>query len=202
MSADGCPEDRSLHDRLSPMPDPSDEQALIHRLRMGDSHALEGLIRQYAARLEDYAYLIVHADDLARDVVQDVFVSLWEQRARLEIRGSAASYLYRAVRYRAISVMRHEKAQHRAEDIVSAGYTSAPPVTNAGEQAIEEREFWVCVDAALNSLPPRCREIYLLHRDQELSYEQISELLGISNATIRNQIARAVARILAYLNDR
>ena len=188
---------------MSATPATPDERALMHRLQANDSAALELLMRQYAAKLEDYAYLLLQTDDLARDVVQDVFVSLWDNRAQLEIRGSIASYLYRAVRYRAISVARHEKAQARAEDAVRAAYVSAPPIANnAGEAAIDELEFWNCVDAALNSLPPRCREIYLLHRDQELSYEQISDLLGISNATIRNQVARAVARILSYLNER
>jgi len=172
----------------------------IAALRNNDTGALSVLIRRYAPGLEDYAYTFVRVDDTARDIVQDVFVALWERRANLVVKGTLASYLYGAVRNGALSALRHERSRERLaarlrDQKIAASATSL----NAGAVALDEEEFWTRVNAALASLPPRCQEIFRLHRDQGLSYAEIAAMFGIGIPTVHVQMSRAVRRLQEYL---
>jgi RNA polymerase sigma-70 factor (ECF subfamily) len=72
---------------------------------------------------------------------------------------------------------------------------------NTGEYHVELEELNARVEATLGGLPARCREIFLLHRDAQMTYQEIETLLGISNATIRNQMSRAMRAIAKVIEE-
>jgi len=176
-----------------------DESALIQRLRAGDVAALDTCMHQYGDRIVRVARVVTGSHDLAWDVAQDVFIELWRSRERLDPDRNLGGYLYRAARHRALDVIRHERSQARVARAVVPSPDDVS-MANLGDVAVDSDEFRARVHAVLNALPPRCREIFLLHREAGLDYAEIEAALGVSNATIRNQVSRAtrhLARALA-----
>ena len=173
---------------------------VVVRLKADDESALLGLLRDHGAELETVAFVTTRDDEFARDVVQDVCFDLWQRRASLEIRGPLLPYLRRAVHHRAVTVVRRERTQRRTEDALRASLVAHPRTdVNLGPSALEAEALSLVVAQGLASLPPRCREIFLLHREAELTYPQIAELLGVSLPTVYNQISRALKRLAELL---
>lgn len=176
---------------------------LVARLRKGDVAALNALVDMYTERLFAIARITTGSHDLAREAVQDAFVQLWESRQSLDPARSVGGYLIVTTRHRALNLMRHERTHERiaGEMRVAAEIENTELADrNEGEQNIERGELRQAIDRVLSELPPRCREIFLLRWEGGLSNPEIERLLGISNATVRNQISRAakhVARAVA-----
>lgn len=176
------------------------DQELIVRLRSGDVSAFDTIVLLYNDALEEYAWRITHDTDLTRDIVQDVFVRLWDIRASLEIRGTLQSYLYGSVRNRAISMLRH--AQVEEQCVLDFLHDSATPWQ--GERilppdiALERQELAVKMTEALATLSPRVRQVALLRWRDKLSRPEIAAILGVSVPTVNNQLTTA-ARILRPL---
>jgi len=165
-----------------------------------DAEALDTLVRRYSTSLERYAFSLIRTPDLAADIVQDVFVRLWERRQSLDVHRSFASYLHRMVRHRALDLLRHEQVRERAEQAIRLDPDpERRSARNEGADRVDEAEFWTRVSAALDSLQPRCREIFQLHRDHGLSYAEIAAMLEISLPTVYNQMAKATKRLAEYL---
>jgi len=184
---------------------PSAEQAsrdvqLLQQIVHGDETALSALLVQYAQPLRDFAYLTVRDADLAADVVQEIFVSLWQRRETLSIQGSVADYLYRAVRNRALTVIKHEAAQQRLRATLGHQFVIDPAAAmTTADAGLVTREFADAVEAAIQSLTPRVREAFLLRQVQGMAYEQIAAALDLSVATVQSQVSRAIRQISEYL---
>ncbi|HXC24875.1 MAG TPA: RNA polymerase sigma-70 factor [Gemmatimonadaceae bacterium] len=186
----------------SPPSDDSDrnDASLVDRMRVGDATALGTLMDRHAAALHRFARRIVRRTDLADDVVQDVFVSLWERREGLVIAESVRAYLYRATRNQALKTVRHEQAEARAQ--FHAGHSgdaesgaTGQYAHNEGESDVAAEELETIVRRTLETLQPQLREVFLLRQLHGLSYEEISGTLGLKVVTVRSQMSRAL-RIL------
>jgi RNA polymerase sigma-70 factor (ECF subfamily) len=134
--------------------------------------------------------------DEAEDVVQKMFCKLWDQRTELNIKTSIKSYLYRAVHNSCLNRIKQTKT--RAEH--NQRYTYNMPDT-AGSSSIEYSELQQQIAKALETLPPKCREVFELSRMQQLSYAEIAERLGISANTVENHIAKALKLLRGSLKD-
>ena len=185
----------------------SDDGSLVARLRSDDARALGLLMDRYAAALHRFVRQIVRRDDLADDVVQDVFVSTWERRKELVITTSVRSYLYRAAKNQALNAIRHESAEARARSsLITDVDADGVPVAggyaqNQGEEAVAAKELDAIVRRALELLQPQLREVFLLRRTHGLSYAEIAAALGLQVVTVRSQMSRAV-RALAEAVER
>jgi RNA polymerase sigma-70 factor (ECF subfamily) len=175
-----------------------DDVSLIARLRSGDAKALGLLMDRYAVALHRFVRRIVWRDDLADDVVQDVFVSTWERREELVITTSVRGYLYRAARNLALNVVRHEKVEARAQALLTGdmdangAHGAGSYVQNEGEVALAAKDLDAVVRRALDMLQPQLREVFLLRRMHGLSYDEIATAMGIKVVTVRSQMSRAV----------
>ena len=174
------------------------DTAWIARLRDGDESALASLVTTYAGWLADVATPVVGSPDLAQDVVQDVFMRLWDIRDTLSIQGNVAGYLYRAVCNRALNLRDHERSQ-QAVSVRALARDDRIPVSNAGEAAIAEAELWRVLEAALATLQPRVRDIFLMRVQADMSYAEIAETLGIGIPTARVQMSRATSALARQL---
>lgn len=177
--------------------DQSRDGDLILRIRQGDKEALDSLFRAYWVRLNRYARTIAMSDDLAQDVVQEVFFKLWRGRKSLDISGTVSFYLYRAVRNQALSTISADRSSVFRDARWIAGNTGGHQSVsvNEAETALSSADILNLVTHELRTLPPRCQEIFLLSWQHNMSYDQISNLLGISIPTIRNQMSRAVTHL-------
>ena len=181
---------------MAPHPDSLTADALAHA-RAGDRQAFELLFRCWYARLASYAARLTSSRDAAEDVVQDLFVTLWNRREALPDLEKLPAYLHRATRNRALNQLRH---QHTAGKWLS-GQDADPATPAVAENDLLGQEVAARVQAALADLPPRSREVFLLSRDQGLTYTAIGETLGISVKTVETLMGRSLKALRLALAD-
>jgi RNA polymerase sigma-70 factor, ECF subfamily len=158
----------------------------MERIRGGDQRAFDQLVVAYYERLCDFAFGFVRVREAAEDVVQDVFIRLWEQRTNLRL-DEPTAYLFRAVRNGAISVLRHEQVRARSDVLESI----EPHVVESAAERYERDELERAVQHAVDTLPDRCRLIFTMSRNHGLARGEIAAALGLSVRTVDAQIARA-----------
>lgn len=159
----------------------TDEQ-LIRAIGRDDYISYNKLFERYYGRLCQYVYGFLMNKDDTEDIVQDLFLSLWKNRGKIEIRENVSGYLYRMAKHLALNHLRSEAhVDHftEIEDQISLAYE---------DTQLEAKEFRVALYCCIDELPDRCKEIFLLHRMQGLKQKEISEKLDISVKTIKNQI--------------
>ena len=172
-----------------PVEGPSDGE-LLRRIRMGDERALEVIFRAHYDTMCAVVRRIVFAPDVAEELVQDVFFKLWSKREQLAEIDALRTYLYRAARNTALNHLRRQKLELAHEEREAAkGEPSTSEATGDSASAVELTE---AVQEAIQRLPPRCREIFLMSRDGGLTYGQIASELGISIKTVETQMGRAL----------
>ncbi len=173
------------------------------RVRTGDAQAFEALFRAYVDPLCSFAYSYVESESQAQEIVQDLFARLWERRETLERPRSVRAYLYGATRNRVLNERRHARVEaafrHRALRLEAAQATAPRPVPP--EEDLHAGALAVAVERAVTELPPRCREVFTLTRDQHLSYAEAADVLGISPKTVEIHMGRALSLLRSKLSD-
>src|SRR6266545_605005 len=172
----------------------SNDATLVARLRAGEEAAFEQVFRRYYNPLCVFVTRYVGAPDLAEELVESVFARIWEQRLGWDVRGSLTAYLYAAVRHRALDHRRHEAIEgrmrertHREGPVPGMGQAQS-----GSEQLCEANELEAAVRAAIERLPERCRMVFTLRWQHQLSYAEIAETLGIATKTVETQMNRAL----------
>ncbi len=172
----------------------------IARIRAGDREAFEALVRHYADRLCGFVYNHIGDADATQELVQDLFLWIWRNRHQWEIRGALTTYLYRAARNRAISHIRHHRLERRWRDQATRQVQSVTD-SRSTEHASAEQDLRSGLARALEILPDRCRQVFLLSRAHGLSNAEIGETLEISPKTVEIHMSRALAILRTELAD-
>ena len=150
-----------------------------------DNHAFEELFKEYFASLMAFSRRILGDEDDAREVVHQVFISLWEKRAELDLSTSLKSYLFTSVNNRSLNVIRDRKKFSLEEVPERAGEWDV-------SAQIESLELEEKIRSVIDSLPEKCREIFELNRFEGLKYAEIAMRLDISVKTVENQMSKAL----------
>ena len=172
---------------------------LARRIRDGDAATLETLFHEHYAALCRFANRYLHDRAAAEDLVQDVFASIWAGRMRLDVRGSVRSYLFAAVRNRALNLRKHQLVERDWEfdealpDVRALHRAPARP-----DDLLDEVERRNRLRAAIEALPERCRLVMQLRWEEQLSHAEIADVLGISVKGVERQLSRG----LQFLRDR
>nr|WP_226904955.1 RNA polymerase sigma-70 factor [Pedobacter schmidteae] len=165
-------------------------------LKKGDESAFTEIYNRYWDKLFAVAYHRVDSEPEAEEIVQDVFLSLWNRRLQLELTHSIGTYLAVAVKYQVINKLskRHRKRKH-LETIV---------VTEQAEEStdlwFDEKELRIQLERVVNSLPEKCRLVFLMSREEGKSTRQIAEDLNIAEKTVEAHMTRALKEIRNSLN--
>lgn len=207
MSANG---DQKLPFKTTPLEGDADNSiceknpdiVLSRRLASGDSTALRSLMERHVDRLYIVAHRIVQSPDLAGEAVQNTFLQLWERRVNIDPSQNLGGLLTVMTRNNALKMLRHERVHERISSVLQelANDHEHGPGLNNGIESLECTELWTLVHNVLEGIPPRSREIFLLHWEHGLSYAEIEKFLGISNATIRNQMSRAMKHLTTVVD--
>ena len=168
----------------------SDEHDLVRRLRAGDERALEAVFRAHYANMCAVVRRIVLAPDVAEELVQDVFFKLWNKRDQLAEIDALRTYLYRAARNTALNHLRRQKLELAHEEREAA--KGEPATAEHTDDSATAGELTEAVNGAIDRLPARCREIFLMSRDGGLTYGEIATELGLSIKTVETQMGRAL----------
>lgn len=188
-------------DSTSPLEITSDAVA-IARLKSGDVAVFEHIVRKHGPALIRYAEKLTGSDELAQEIVQDVFFSLWNDRSSIEVSYTLSVYLYWRVKNRSINVVKSLTAQRKREGRWAQEESHTDASRNMGELELEAAELKVAVWEALETLSPRTREVFILIWDQGLDYAEVSRMLGIAAPTVRSQMSRALKRITEIILPR
>lgn len=160
------------------------------RIRRGDRQAFKEMFYAYYPRLCAFAAEYVGSYNRARDVVQEVLLAIWERRREWEVHGSLKSYLYQAVRNRALNAVRRDDTRRRAYDTIKQNTASATDRT--AEDQIHYHQLSEAVRHAVAQLPARRRMVFLLHRKHGFTYAEIGQIMDITSKTVENQMGRAL----------
>jgi RNA polymerase sigma-70 factor (family 1) len=165
---------------------------LVVALRAGEEKVFEDVFRSFYPALCRYAESIVKDDAQAEDIVQQVFVTIWEKRMSISFQLSAKAYLYRAVHNRCLNYLEQGKVRqlYRNESV-----GKEEPLSAAADAGGERRELQERISRAIEKLPEQCRLIFRLSRFDEMKYAEIAAHLNISVKTVENQMGKAL-RIL------
>jgi RNA polymerase sigma-70 factor (ECF subfamily) len=171
-----------------------DDAALVARVRAGEKAALEEIFRAYAEPLCAFAFRTVRSRDVARELVQDLFLAVWAQRTTWRVSGALSAYLFHAVRNRALNVVRHERYVRRFEDVASAVAGDEWPTGQSPppDATLYHAERAAALAAAIAELPARVREVLRLVREERRTYAQVAKALGVSVPTVERDLGRAI----------
>lgn len=134
------------------------------------------------------------------DVVQESYLRIWKARLTAPVR-SAKSFLFQVARHVAIDLLRRE----RASPVVQLGDLAGLSVMDSrpdSAQALGAKERLDLLSDALVALPPRCRQIIMLHKIQGMSQRQVAERLGLSERTVENHTRAGIVRLQLYMSGR
>ena len=170
---------------------------IIQALRAGEEDPFEIVFRSFYPALCRYAGSIVNDDDQAEDIVQQVFINIWEKRHTITFHVSAKSYLYRAVHNRCLNYLEQNKVRqmYASENSTMAEPASPPDLPQ------HQRELQLQITNAINKLPEQCRIIFKLSRFEEMKYAEIAAHLGISIKTVENQMGKALRVLREELKE-
>ena len=168
---------------------------IFQQIKKGDEAAFSRLFDAYYSALCLFANKYLQDMDLARSLVQQVFIDLWTKRERITVSTSVKSYLYTTVKNRCIDVLRKTKATTEiSESVENLNQTPF-------RDLVEEAELNDRINASINQLPEKCREIFLLCRFEGMKYSEIAEKLGISVKTVEMQMGIALKKLRDSLSD-
>lgn len=162
---------------------------LIALVRESDSRALESLFRKYYNSLCRFASFFSQRDDLAEEIVSDVFIKLWEKRDSLFIENNLRAYLFKATRHTTINYIKQEGIQWEdlSDDHPEESYDPA------SELIYKELENGI--NGLIDNLPEKRKAIFQLSRFEGFTYGEIAEILSLSAKTVENQMGKAIKQL-------
>ncbi len=168
---------------------------LFDHFKEGDLKALQQLFSIYFPRLNDFAKNVVKDDVISQDIVQEVFVKIWENRANIESL-NIEGFLFKLVRNRCIDYIKHLKvvSNHLHEIHVSSAYEELYRIDFIGNEpyVLIEVELKTKIENTILALPERCREVFILSRLDGLKNKEIAEKLGINIKNVERHLNRAL----------
>ncbi|MHA4893580.1 RNA polymerase sigma factor [Pedobacter sp. PWIIR3] len=165
------------------------DEDLLELLKFGDHAAFEEIYKRYWGIIFCHARKMLSSDEEAKDLLQDLFVNLWQKSADLNIQGSLSAYLYGSVRYKVFNLF--DKRKVREKHIQSLG-TFLEHAECTTDNTVRENELSRLIEREIAVLPAKMREVFELSRKSHLSYQQISRQMKISDQTVKKQIYNAV----------
>ena len=161
-------------------------------LRRGKEEAFAYVFRMYYSPLLNYAGRILKDVEAANDVVQECFCRLYERRRELRKELQVRPYLYKSVYNACMDAIKHQKVESNYinQELLDF-YFSKVVETPEAEQALLDEDLKGAIQDAINKLPERCREIFVLSKVDGLSNKQIAEQLNIAETTVKTQVQRA-----------
>lgn len=169
------------------------DEALIEMLKLDHDWALKEIFTRYNVRLFRLAAGVLHDEDLAKDIVQDIFIDLWNRRHSSHIQ-VLSNYLFRAIKFQVLKQIRNGKLHdHHLKMVENIQFA------NQTEESIDYKELEDMLQKAVGELSPRCKEVFVLSRFENLSHKEISSRLKISTKTVEVQITKALSFLREHL---
>jgi RNA polymerase sigma-70 factor (ECF subfamily) len=160
---------------------------LLSRLQDDDQFAFTSIYNKYWENLYAVAYAILKDKAICEDIIQDIFINIWNKRKSMVIKVSLKAYLTASVKHEVFRQLRK-----KIESLEIIDDLLIDPATSPQEN-IEYKELLEHINFVVNKLSTKCREVFILSREQELSHKEIAVQRNISTKTVENQIGKALS---------
>ncbi len=176
--------------------DYSEDRELLMLLRHGEISAFVDIYTKYYDALLNYADRLLNDVETARDVVQQVYYKIWENRATLNISLSVKAYLFRSVYHGSLNTLAHRKnIQKYEQEQLSDFYFSTIIQSPEAEETLWKSDIEEAIQEAITVLPEKCREVFVLSKIEGLKNREIAEKLGISEKTVERHMSIALSKL-------
>jgi RNA polymerase sigma-70 factor, ECF subfamily len=180
------------------------EKDLFEKIQKGDNKAFGLLFQSNYSQLCVFANDFLHKTEIAEEIVQDVFLKLWNTRSEIFIKSSLRSYLYKMVQNHSLNYIRDHSTQktikeEMLDDIDVYDNQLNREIADTALDEILSDEVERELTLALSQLPEQCRDIFILCRFDGLTYSEIAQKYNISVSTVKTQMGRAMEKLFVAL---
>lgn len=175
----------------------SAEVELLLRLQQGDEEAFASLFYAYKDKLFGFAVILTNSSARAEDLVQDVFLKIWQNKAHIAEIENINAFIFRMLQNQAIDELRRFSKETLA---YSSDFINEKDVEPTPAEYLLNKEIREKIEEAVNQLPPQQKRIYILHHEDGYTYEEIASQLNLSVSTIRNHMSQAMGNIRKLLS--
>jgi RNA polymerase sigma-70 factor (ECF subfamily) len=165
------------------------DSEIIGRIKQGDVGQFELLFRSSYVSLVRYANTLLKDHDYAEEVVQDLFLRLWQNREKIKIESSLNGYLFRSVHNSCLHYIEHNKVVERHAEEISYQQSQ---IQDSPSDILLYKELQEKIAAILEKLPERCGKIFYMNRFEGLKYTEIAKKLSVSVKTVESNMGKAL----------
>ncbi|ACU03579.1 RNA polymerase sigma factor [Pedobacter heparinus] len=170
---------------------------LVAMLNKGDQLAYTEIFERYKIILYKHAIRLINDQEEVNDIIQELFLTLWQKKGTIILTTSLSSYLYQSVRNRIFDFIAHQKVENNYLDSIRDFALNGQLIT---EDQIRMKELNIIIEKEISALPERMRKVFEMSRLTDLSYKQIGERLDISDKTVKQQVYNAVKILKLKIN--
>jgi RNA polymerase sigma-70 factor, ECF subfamily len=174
------------------------DNEIIRRIRQGDAGQFELLFRSSYVSLVKYARTIIKDQDNAEEIVQDLFVRLWQDKEKIKIESSLNGYLFRSVHNRCLHFIEHTRVVERHIEDMSHRQQETQ---ESPSDILHYKELQSRISRIMERLPERCGKIFYMSRFEGLKYAEIAKILSVSVKTIESNMGRALKEFRKELTE-
>ncbi len=165
------------------------DSELLNLLHENDGSAFTEIYDRYWEKMTMHVLKVIHSPEDAGDIVQEVFLSIWKRREELLITGALGAYLLKSVRNLAI---KHIEKNISKRNFLSSLSWMLRHSELVAQQNIECEEIEDKIAAVVSTLPPKMKVVFVMSRNQQLSYKEIALQMGIAETTVKKQVSNAI----------
>lgn len=166
-----------------------DEKQLISRLKDNDQKAFDEIFNHFYPRVYNLAFQFLHSREEAQEIVQIVFIAVWENRLQIDTERNFSAYIQSIARHTIYNQLKRAVYRQR---FIDYSLKHAETEEIASDDSYQFKELQEVLEKAISELPPRRREIFYLSRNKGLSYKEIAAKLSITESTVNTQISKSI----------
>lgn len=176
------------------------ESDILYRLKQGDEAAFTSLFYKYKDKLFAYIYSFTKSTEAAEDIIQDVFMKIWNNREKIMEVDNLSAFLYRIAQNRAIDELRRFSRDTLAMNEMFDEEEDDSEANTPIEEMIS-KEVVRFYQEAVTHLPPQQHKVFVLHKEQGKSIQEIADEMNISYFTVQTHMKKAIVNMKKYLNE-
>jgi RNA polymerase sigma-70 factor (ECF subfamily) len=172
---------------------------LLQQMTSGNENAFRKLYHHYYKRLLQFAFILTKNNEVAEELVENVFIKFWKNKQNAEAIRNLKVYLYTATKNTCLNYLSSKAHASITEPFTAINIELAGPI--CPDQLLIFRETFAKINDAIETLPPKCKMIFKLIREDGLKYKEVAEILNLSPHTVDAQMTIAIRRIASLVKE-